>query len=102
MAAQGLRARPEAFWSVLKEPQKSTLAGYRFESSCLLPPPAPSGCCGFAVAHAEEERNGLQGPMALGGVSREEAEQHLRWQSRDVIGSETAILGGCFLLGMQN
>lgn len=37
-AAQGLRARPEAFWSVLKEPQKSILAGYRFESSRLLPP----------------------------------------------------------------
>ncbi|XP_056364713.1 collagen alpha-1(XXIV) chain-like [Oenanthe melanoleuca] len=37
-AAQGLRARPEAFWSVLKEPQRSILAGYRFESSRLLPP----------------------------------------------------------------
>lgn len=40
--------------------------------------------------------------MALGGVSREEGEQHLRWQNRDMIGSGTAILGGCFLLGMQN
>lgn len=40
-APQGLRARPEIFWTVLKEPQRSILAGYRFESSRLLPPLPP-------------------------------------------------------------
>ncbi|XP_027556918.1 uncharacterized protein LOC113976176 [Neopelma chrysocephalum] len=42
-AAQGLRPRPEAFWSVLKEPQKSILAGYRFEPSLFVPPLHPEG-----------------------------------------------------------
>ncbi|XP_032568318.1 coiled-coil domain-containing protein 81-like [Chiroxiphia lanceolata] len=41
--AQGLRPRPEAFWSVLKEPQKSILAGYRFEPSLFVPPLLPEG-----------------------------------------------------------
>ncbi|XP_051667867.1 ribosome-binding protein 1-like [Manacus candei] len=41
--AQGLRPRPEAFWSVLKEPQKSILAGYRFEPALFVPPLHPEG-----------------------------------------------------------
>ncbi|KAM6032697.1 uncharacterized protein LJ206_002209 isoform 2-T2 [Theristicus caerulescens] len=36
--AQLLKARPETFWSVLKEPQKTVLAGYIFEPSLLVPP----------------------------------------------------------------
>ncbi|XP_027597513.1 coiled-coil domain-containing protein 81-like [Pipra filicauda] len=41
--AQGLRPRPEAFWSVMKEPQKSILAGYRFEPALFVPPLHPEG-----------------------------------------------------------
>ncbi|XP_017682759.1 PREDICTED: uncharacterized protein LOC108503354 [Lepidothrix coronata] len=41
--AQGLRPRPEAFWSVLKEPQKSILAGYRFEPALFVPSLHPEG-----------------------------------------------------------
>lgn len=37
-AAQVLKSRPEAFWSVLKEPQKTVLAGYSSEPSHFLPP----------------------------------------------------------------
>jgi len=37
-AAQLLKSRPELFWSVLKEPQKTILAGYSFEPSLLVPP----------------------------------------------------------------
>ena len=36
--AQLLKSRPEMFWSVLKEPQKTILAGYSFEPSLLVPP----------------------------------------------------------------
>ncbi|XP_032848355.1 uncharacterized protein LOC122153548 [Tyto alba] len=36
--AQLLKSRPETFWSVLKEPQKTVLAGYSFEPSLLVPP----------------------------------------------------------------
>ncbi|XP_075346031.1 uncharacterized protein LOC142403702 [Mycteria americana] len=37
-AAQLLKSRPEMFWSVVKEPQKTVLAGYSFEPSLLVPP----------------------------------------------------------------
>ncbi|XP_075597512.1 uncharacterized protein LOC142599665 isoform X2 [Balearica regulorum gibbericeps] len=33
-----LRSRPEMFWSVLQEPQKTILAGYSFDPSLLVPP----------------------------------------------------------------
>lgn len=36
--AQLLKSRPEMFWSVLKEPQKTVLAGHSFEPSLLAPP----------------------------------------------------------------
>ncbi|KAK4806344.1 hypothetical protein QYF61_017213 [Mycteria americana] len=36
--AQLQKSRPEMFWSVLKEPQKTILAGYSFEPSLLVPP----------------------------------------------------------------
>ena len=35
---QLLKSRPEVFWSVLKEPQKTLLAGYSFQPSVLVPP----------------------------------------------------------------
>ncbi|KAK4806406.1 hypothetical protein QYF61_016256 [Mycteria americana] len=37
-AAPLLKSRPEMFWSVVKEPQKTILAGYSFEPSLLVPP----------------------------------------------------------------
>ncbi|KAK4806391.1 hypothetical protein QYF61_016241 [Mycteria americana] len=37
-AAPLLKSRPEMFWSVVKEPQKTVLAGYSFEPSLLVPP----------------------------------------------------------------
>lgn len=62
VAAQGLRARPEAFWSVLKEPQKSTLAGYRFESSCLLPPLPPQGAVASRLPMLRKRETVSRGP----------------------------------------
>ncbi|XP_074012474.1 uncharacterized protein [Numenius arquata] len=37
-AEQLLKSRPEMFWSVLREPQKTILGGYSFEPSLLVPP----------------------------------------------------------------
>ncbi|OXB66073.1 hypothetical protein ASZ78_010978 [Callipepla squamata] len=34
-----LQARPEVFWSVLQQPQKTILSGYSFDVSCLHPSP---------------------------------------------------------------
>ncbi|OXB52657.1 UNVERIFIED_CONTAM: hypothetical protein H355_001047 [Colinus virginianus] len=34
-----LQARPEAFWSMLQQPQKTVLSGYSFDVSCLRPSP---------------------------------------------------------------
>ncbi|XP_023796435.1 coiled-coil domain-containing protein 81-like [Cyanistes caeruleus] len=60
-AAQGLRARPESFWSVLKEPQKSILAGYSFESSHLLPP-LPGGTVPSKVPMLKKREMVSRGP----------------------------------------
>lgn len=61
-APQGLQARPEAFWSVLKEPQKSILAGYRFESSRLLPPLPPQGTLPSQLPMLEKREMVARGP----------------------------------------
>ena len=44
-AAELLKSRPEMFWSVLKEPQKTILAGYSVEPSLLGPPTYEGSRC---------------------------------------------------------
>lgn len=61
-APQSLRARPEVFWSMLKEPQKTILAGYRFESSRLLPPLPPQGAVDSQLPLLRKRETVARGP----------------------------------------